>query len=79
MAANSRPPSARAADRSGYVELVRTNANFRRLWGGTIVSLFGDWFNTIALYRTVEMISGSAQMARARPTRFCRPPESSAG
>jgi MFS family permease len=60
VAANSRPPSARAAERSGYVELVRTNANFRRLWGGTIVSLFGDWFNTIALYRTVEMISGSA-------------------
>jgi MFS family permease len=34
--------------------------DFRRLWGGTVVSLFGDWFNTIALYRTVEMISGSA-------------------
>jgi MFS family permease len=58
---HGRPTSSdRAADRSGYVELVRTNVNFRRLWGGTVVSLFGDWFNTIALYRTVEMISGSA-------------------
>ncbi len=51
--------SAQADERSGYVELVRANANFRRLWAGNVVSLFGDWFNTIALYRTVETISGS--------------------
>jgi MFS family permease len=44
----------------GYVALVRGNVNFRRLWAGNVVSLFGDWFNTIALYRTVEMMSGSA-------------------
>ena len=45
---------------TGYVALVRTNVNFRRLWLGNVISLFGDWFNTIALYRTVETISGSA-------------------
>ena len=43
----------------GYVELLRTNANVRRLWGGSVVSLFGDWFNTLALYRVVLDLSGS--------------------
>jgi MFS family permease len=44
---------------AGYVELVRRNTNFRRLWGGNIVSLFGDWFNTIAIYRLIEELTGS--------------------
>ncbi len=44
---------------SGYAQLVRENANFRRLWGGNIVSLFGDWFNTIAIYRLIEELTGS--------------------
>ncbi len=44
---------------TGYLALVRTNTDFRRLWAGNVVSLFGDWFNTIALYRTVETVSGS--------------------
>ncbi len=43
----------------GYLDLARTNANFRRLWGGNIVSLFGDWFNTIAIYRLIEELTGS--------------------
>jgi len=33
--------------------------NFRRLWLGNVVSLFGDWFNTIALYSLVLSLSGS--------------------
>jgi MFS family permease len=33
---------------TGYVALVRDNANFRWLWFGQIVSLLGDWFNLIA-------------------------------
>ncbi len=48
-----------SASPSGYVEIVRANANFRRLWGGNIVSLFGDWFNTIAIYRLIEELTGS--------------------
>ena len=32
----------------GYLELVRVNQDFRSLWLGQIVSLFGDWFNLIA-------------------------------
>ncbi len=43
----------------GYLELVSGNPNFRRLWFGDIVSLLGDWFNTIAIYSIVERLSGS--------------------
>jgi len=35
-------------DRTGYLELVRWNTDFRFLWFGQIVSLMGDWFNLIA-------------------------------
>ena len=43
----------------GFGTLLRTNAGVRRLWGGTVVSLFGDWFNTLALYRLVLDLTGS--------------------
>lgn len=39
--------------------LLKRNASFRRLWIGNVVSLFGDWFNTIALYSLVLRLSGS--------------------
>lgn len=44
---------------SGYWELIRNNANVRRLWFGAVISLFGDWFNTLAIYRIVQDESGS--------------------
>ncbi|OZC04537.1 MFS transporter [Rubricoccus marinus] len=43
----------------GYLALIRGNRNVRRLWGGTLVSLFGDWFNTLALYRLALELTGS--------------------
>jgi MFS family permease len=43
----------------GYLALVRNNVNFRRMWLGNIVSLLGDWFNTIALYSLVLELTGS--------------------
>lgn len=46
-------------DQAGFGELLRSNANVRRLWGGTVVSLFGDWFNTLALYRLALDLTGS--------------------
>ena len=49
------PPEAPA----GYAELVRHNPNFRRLWIAEVVSLLGDWFNTIALYSLVSTLTGS--------------------
>ena len=62
----TRPPADRPAPGAqdlrgevGFATLLRTNADVRRLWGGTIVSLFGDWFNTLALYRLVLDLTGS--------------------
>ncbi|MDX1420510.1 MAG: MFS transporter [Rubricoccaceae bacterium] len=48
-----------APAQAGYLELLRGNADVRRLWLGTVVSLFGDWFNTLALYHVVLTLSGS--------------------
>lgn len=50
---------AAASEHAGYGEVLRENANFRRLWAGTVVSLFGDWFNTIALFAMVRDLTGS--------------------
>lgn len=44
---------------AGYRELIRSNVNLRRLWLGSIISLLGDWFNTIALYSLVTELTGS--------------------
>jgi MFS family permease len=46
-------------EQAGYWALVAGNQNFRRLWGGTLISLLGDWFNTIALYVLVTELTGS--------------------
>jgi hypothetical protein len=49
----------RVEEHVGYGALIRGNVNFRRLWLGNVVSLFGDWFNTIALYALVTELTGS--------------------
>lgn len=46
-------------EQTGYWSLVTGNTNFRRLWAGNVVSLLGDWFNTIALYVLVTELTGS--------------------
>ncbi|MEJ2709299.1 MAG: MFS transporter [Anaerolineales bacterium] len=43
----------------GYTELVRRNPNFRNLWFGQIVSLFGDWFNLIASAALISVLTKS--------------------
>lgn len=53
------PTELEPASRSGYVELVRTNVHFRRLWFADIASNLGDWFNVIAIYTLVERLTGS--------------------
>ena len=35
---------------TSYIALVRNNASFRRLWLAAVVSMLGEWFNTIALF-----------------------------
>ena len=42
-----------------YFTLVHENRNFRLLWAGQIVSLFGDWFNLIASAALVSQLTGS--------------------
>lgn len=43
----------------GYLELIRSNANYRRIWIGDAASLLGDWFNAIALYILVRELTSS--------------------
>ncbi|MEZ4663732.1 MAG: MFS transporter [Caldilineaceae bacterium] len=44
---------------TGYLELVRGNANFRYIWLGEIVSMLGDWFNLIASATLIARLTGS--------------------
>ena len=43
----------------GYLELLSANPDFRRLWLANLISLLGDWFNTLALYALVASLTGS--------------------
>src|SRR5436190_23539624 len=44
-----------------YVDLLKTNRNFRQLWLGQVVSQMGDWFDTIALYTIILNLTGSGR------------------
>ncbi len=43
----------------GYLQLVRENSSFARLWLGQLVSNLGDWFNTVAVLALVYDLTGS--------------------
>ena len=45
----------------GYVELLRGNQNFRRLWIGRVISQTGDWFNSVALFTLLLSLTGSGE------------------
>lgn len=46
-----------------YIQLLRTNRSFRRLWSGQVVSELGNWFNFLAALGLVRVISnGSAEV-----------------
>ncbi len=45
----------------GYVDLLRNNKAFRRLWYGQVVSQLGDWFDSIALFALLLRLTGSGQ------------------
>ena len=57
--ATASPHDTDVQDDAGYWELIAGNVNFRRLWIGNLISLLGDWFNTIALYTLVSELTGS--------------------
>src|ERR1051326_9299343 len=46
-----------------YFRLLRHNRYFRLLYTGTLVSLGGDWFLTVALLDLVLSLTGSATLA----------------
>jgi hypothetical protein len=43
--------------------LLRTNRDFRLLYFGSLISLGGDWFLTVALLDLVLQLTGSATLA----------------
>lgn len=47
----------------GYLALLRQNHDFRLLWIAQVVSLLGDWFNTIALSALVIAYSDGSGLA----------------
>jgi MFS family permease len=46
-----------------YLRLLRENRDFRLLFAGTLISLGGDWFLTVALLDLVLTLTGSATLA----------------
>src|SRR5690242_5683212 len=46
-----------------YFRLLRDNRDFRLLYVGTLISLGGDWFLTVALLDLVLQLTGSATLA----------------
>ena len=42
-----------------YLELIRGNVDFRYLWSGQIVSLFGDWFSLIGSAALIAQLTQS--------------------
>src|SRR5213592_48423 len=46
-----------------YWRLLRHNRDFRLLYAGTLISLGGDWFLTVALLDLVLSLTGSATLA----------------
>lgn len=42
-----------------YLQLIRYNHNYRRLWLSQAVANFGDWFGMLAIYALIQKYSGS--------------------
>ena len=46
----------------GYLELLKKNGKFRTFWFAAVISMMGEWFNTIALFTLILKYSGSEAM-----------------
>ncbi|MEC8399416.1 MAG: MFS transporter [Candidatus Thermoplasmatota archaeon] len=42
-----------------YGQLIRENRDFRKLWIAAVISMLGEWFNTIALFFLILEYTGS--------------------
>jgi predicted MFS family arabinose efflux permease len=47
------------ADSLTYIQLLRSNISFRRLWLGQVISELGNWFNFIAALGLVRAVSNA--------------------
>lgn len=56
MSGDGRRP---APDRDGYIALLRSNPDFRRVWFAEVISNFGDWFTLIASAALISSLTGS--------------------
>jgi MFS family permease len=52
-------PVGAPAGLSGYITLLTSNRDYRLLWLGEVVSLFGDWFNLIASAALISRLTSS--------------------
>ena len=43
----------------GFLELLKNNPTFRRLWMGLAISMMGEWFSTVALFVLIYTLTGS--------------------
>ena len=43
----------------GYWRLLTSNSKFRRLWSASVISMLGEWFNTIALFLLIFQYTDS--------------------
>ena len=43
----------------GFLELLKRNKTFRRLWYGLAISMLGEWFSTVALFVLIYELTGS--------------------
>ena len=72
-------PMNAGSNQVGYMDLLRRNRSFRRLWLGRVVSQMGDWFDTLALYTLILQLTGSGRdvglllVARFVPSFFFGP------
>lgn len=57
------PEPTESAAARGYLELLRVNRDFRRLWLGQVVSQLGDWLHYVALFTLVLDVTGSGTAA----------------
>lgn len=43
----------------GFLELLRCNPVYRRLWLGLAISMLGEWFSTVAFFVLIHELTGS--------------------
>ena len=49
----------------GYLELLRSNSAFRRLFAANMISFIGDWFTIISMFLIAGEVSGDSPLAIA--------------